>query len=324
MFFKRLFIPSLLFLFCASVLFAGRDYFDDFLKMPDGQKSSFIQSLKPEEVWKIASQAYEKGWDDYGVSVGILSKAFGQNWERHRPSCEELIAIVKDPAFHNGLRGATAAGGMELSSTWNDDDFLRFVDVVLLFFQTKDIPYKWKWKIPDYLQRATQRKIESSLHDKKTSPETTALVDQLHARSSVLMESIATLVTNTPKSDSSLGDIVIAASKYSGFYLSKTFPPSSNRDAAIRNAYRNREILVSILDDSSYSSSVGRGVLRNAQAMKLWEVLSSKTVTKLESDKRFSDSDSTAVLHKLEQKIKTNPNTQTGVVSRQSTNEMGK
>lgn len=303
----RLFIPILASLLCASISFADRDYFDDFLKTPDKQRSSYIQSLKPEEVWIMASQAYEKGWDDYGVSVGILSKAFGENWERHRPSCDELIAIVKDPAFHPGLRGATAAGGMELSSAWDDDCFLRFVDAVLVFFQSKDIPYKWKWKIPDYLQRATQRKIDSSLHDKKPSPETTALVDQLHARSSVLMESLAALVKNTPKSDSSLGDIVIATSKYSGFYLSKTFPPSPNRDTALQNAFHNREILISVLDDSSYPPSVGKGILRNAQTMRLWEILSSNTIVRLESDQRFSDADSTAVLHNLEQKRKINP-----------------
>lgn len=304
---NRLFMLSLLILLYVSTSFADRDFFGELLKMPDNEWSSFIRSLKPEQVWKMANEAYEKGWDDYAVGVLILSKAFGDNWERHRPSCDELIAIVKDPGFHPGLRGGTAAAGMELSSTWNDDDFLGFVDAVLDFFQSEDIPYRYKWKIPDYLKRAMKKRFDRILRGEKSSPERMALIDQLHARSSVLMESLAGLVKNTPKSDSSLGEIVIGASICSGFYLTETFPPSPNRDRNLRNARHIREILVSILHDSSYPCSVRRLILRDGETTKLREVLSSNTVSRLKSDECFSDANSAAVLNELEQKTKTNP-----------------
>ncbi len=281
---------------------AETNQIDWLVTLPTEQAQRYLRSLREDAALKLASEAYEKGWDDYAIAVGIVRPSIGMSWERTPPTAAKLASIIVNTNLHPGLRGSIAAGGLAHSTNWECEQFLAYVDTVIDFFESPDVEYRWKWKIPDYLQHALTKKLDAFLSDGDVTESERQLIDQLYMRAErIVNDLIRMLKTRSVLSEDSMANVTIALSEFVGWSLA-AYPVSKARRSLIDAAERGRDVLISTLLDTATPRLAARCILRFGDEIDLGGHLSEKEFESLKSDRRFSDEEGRRLLDLLQRR----------------------
>ena len=291
---------------CTNFLFgATTNYLDTVMKLSPEEATKYIRSLPEEAVWQMASEGYEKGLNEYGIAVGILGQAGPSfDWEKHPPTREKLVGLISNPSLHPGLRGALAAGGFDrVAKDWKLDEFLSYLDSVLVLLQDPKIQYRWKWEIPDDAARGILKRMQPLLHNGSDASSLQGL-DALHDRDAQIMGCLTDLLAKLPDTpENSLGDVCGGLMEFARLYHERTFPSTEASRHAVGMAKAGREALIQVLRGHKYSLSTAKVVLRRGDTIRLSDDLTGKDIATLKLDSRFSDEESAKLLLLWEQKM---------------------
>lgn len=271
-------------------------------KLPQSKLEEYVLSLDEKAVLALASQAYEKGWSDYSVTLGILGPYYeGKNMTFTR---ERMLSIMKNDELHPGLRGSMAVQLLYKRRQGNLDSRLEDMDEVLIFMEDSKIEYRWKAGIPGRLFEEIQRRGKS-IH---TDP--SKVMDELHIRAIRMMEYLIAFLEDSknkyPEYPSYLASSWVSSSlsRYVGWYLNGEPSQGAAGKKGLSLARGARDVLVTILKDTEYNQDAARVVLKCAEETKLDELISQEIITELKQDKCFSDHVYQQMLDHLEEQIR--------------------
>ena len=171
---------------------AQSNYVERMLQIPDEEgRIEFIRSLDSSQVWTMANQAFEAGWDSYAVGAGIIGSYYGLNWEKNTPDYKKLLAVVTNKSMNLALRGSLAASGMELADRWSTADFLRYYDEVTSFvFQNESLDQSSQSKILEYSRRGIVTELKNIQKSDATEQEKVRDIAEVHGRVQRVVEKL--------------------------------------------------------------------------------------------------------------------------------------
>jgi len=292
---------------CASSLFgAMTNYLDTVMKLSPEEATKYIRSLPEDAVWQMASQAYEKGLNEYGIAVGIIGQAGPSfDWEKHPPTREKLTSLIKNHDLHPGLRAAIAASGFDMAAgDWKFDEFLSYSDVVMVLLQDARIPYQSKWKIPDAAARGISKRMESLVRGNLNGASLQSL-DALHDRATKATAYLTELLTKAPDTpENSLGDVSGGLMEFVRLYHGRSFPSTQAGERAAEAVRAGRDALIRVLRDPKYSAGAAKVILRRGDTIGLSDSLTKDDITNLKSDNRLTNEDDRKLIGLWEQRVR--------------------
>lgn len=163
---------------------AQSNYLERMIQIPDEKgRIEFISSLNSSQVWTMANQAFEAGWDSYAVGAGIIGSYYGLNWEKNTPNYKELLAVVTNKSMNLALRGSLAASGMELADRWSTADFLTYYDKVISFaFRNESLDTSSNCRILEYARRGIVTELKNIQNSDATEQEKVQNIAEVHRR----------------------------------------------------------------------------------------------------------------------------------------------
>jgi len=278
---------------CTNLLFgATTNYLDTAMKLRNSEEfTKYVRSLPEDAVWQMASEAYEKGWNEYGIAVGIIGQAGPSfDWEKHPPTREKLANLIENQNLHPGLRAAIAASGFDMvAGDWKIDEFLSYSDVVMVLLQDPKIPYQRKWKIPDAAARGISNRMETLVRGGRDRVSLQSL-DALHCRATKATVCLTELLMKAPDTpENSLGDVCGGLMDFVGLYHERSFPSTQAGQRAAEAAKAGRDTLIQVLRDPKYSAGAAKVILRRGDTIKLSDSLTKDDFTRLKSDGRLTN-----------------------------------
>ncbi|MDY0281669.1 MAG: hypothetical protein RBR35_14045 [Salinivirgaceae bacterium] len=234
-------LSIILFLIMCSCVEA-KDYIDTMMKIPDEtQRIVYVCSLTTNEVWLMASQAFDKGWDSVGAGA-ILAAHFGENWERNTPSMNTIKTILQNRKFNSKLRGALAASGFEISRLWTMEDRLKYFDLIVPLFNEDDIPDIEKIRMAEYSFLAFKRCLSEVQVLSEKNVTKTRLLNACHTCAREMIKTLATVVEKCPKEKAS--DVVVKTlENYAKEYKRGDFPSSPELQKTVEEAAKTDSLL---------------------------------------------------------------------------------
>jgi len=275
------------------------------MKLSPEEATKYIRSLPEDAVWQMASQAYEKGLNEYGIAVGILGQAGPSfDWEKFPPTREKLTGLIENQDFHPGLRAALAASGFDrVVNDWKFDEFLSYSDVVLVLLQDKRIPYQRKWEIPYAAARGIAKRMEALLRNRSDASSLQSL-DALHDRTTKAIAYLTELLTKAPDTpENSLGDVCGGLMEFVGLYHGRSFPPTKAGERAAAAVKAGHAALMRVLRDQKSSASAAKLILRRGDMIGLSDSLTEDDIAKLKSDSRLTNEDDRRLIGLWEQRM---------------------
>lgn len=274
-------------------------------KLPQSALREHVLSLDESAVLKLANEAFEKGWDPYAVSEGIL----GPYCEAKKLvfTTEKKLAILKDSKMHPDFREEVASWGLR-DRSMDVDSFFKFADEVLSFFEDETVEYFHKQGIPEWLREALQRKADDIRKEPGDEGHKSQALDKLHARGIRVMSALVTCLEKNPRPskdrvDYSASSFAVASlSKYVGWYLDEAVWRTEDAEKRLAGVRKAQRALVSILENTEYDPTAARMVLRCSEESNLKQVLSAETVARIKKDGRFSSDEDQGLLDALSQR----------------------
>ncbi len=267
------------------------------------EKLAFIRSLDAGNVWLLASQAMEKGWDDYAVGAGIVDVYFGATWKISPPSAQYMLSIVTNNALHLRLRSGIAASGMKYGQSWPFTEFLQYVDAVMALLEGQDNAAVTIEKIPEHAYRHLTATIDALTASGDIPAVERGKVDELLRRVVRLMNYLTRVVKDAPTKSADPDYVLSYAaahlSDYVGWSLRTQLPETEDARKMKKAARDGQKILVSVLTDRSYAPVVARAVLNRSERSNLAEMLSRERIVGIKTDDRFSNTEDQQALDSL-------------------------
>lgn len=233
----------LIFALCCSAKGEGqRDYIGEMMNITnEAHRIAYVRSLTENEVWLMASQGFDKGWDSFAAGA-ILGAYFGENWERNPPSMNVVENVIRDKKFNPKLRGALAASGFEISRAWEFNDRLRYFDSVAALLRENDVPAVDKARMAEYSQFAFKRCLSETRSLSDTNVMKSVHLNACHARAQVMMKTLSSTIEGNPKEQAE-GAMAKALEDYARIYEHEDFPKSPQFQGAVDEAAKSRAVL---------------------------------------------------------------------------------
>jgi hypothetical protein len=220
----------------------NKDHIGAMMSIPDEtQRIAYVRALATNEVWVMASQAFDKGWDSYSAGA-ILAAYFGDNWERNTPDAKEVAAVIGDRSFSPRLRGALAGSGFEISRAWKTEDKIQYFGLVTSLLGERDITATEKTRVADYSYRAFERCLSEVRSLSDTNAMKSVYLNECHTRARDMMKSLSAIVEDNPKEQVD-GTMMKLLEDYASTYEHRDFPDSPKLQGAIREADKVRSLL---------------------------------------------------------------------------------
>ena len=205
------------------------------------QRIAYVRTLTTNEVWLMASQAFDKGWNSYSAGA-ILTAYFGENWERNTPGMDAVENVIRDKKFNPQLRGALAASGFEIGRKWKQEDRLKYFDFVTSLFSEGDIPPADKARIAEYSYLAFKRCLSEARSLSDTNAVKSVLLNACHARAQGMMRALSATIEANPK-EQARGTMGKVLEDYASTYEHADLPNSPQLEEAVDEAAKSRAVL---------------------------------------------------------------------------------
>ena len=235
---RKLPVVIFLLLCCHARAENQKDYIGSVMQIPDEtQRMAYVRNLATNEVWLLASQAFDKGWDSYGVGA-ILTIYFGDI----TLSRQMIDAVIRNKSLNPKLRGSLATAGFETGRTWKIEDSLQYFDSAQPLLNDGEITEEDKIRIAEYSYRAFSRCLSEVRALSDTNATKSVLLNACHTRAQGMMKAISATVEGNPK-ELSQGTMAKALEDYANAYEHTDFPNSPQLQEAVREATKAHFLL---------------------------------------------------------------------------------